>query len=71
MGKGVLKAVKNVESMLLPALKGMDPTQQEAIDNKMKEVDGTDNKSSVGAVRIPPFLPFPANFHLFPPRLYD
>uniref|UniRef100_A0A7S0Z6W8 phosphopyruvate hydratase n=1 Tax=Hemiselmis tepida TaxID=464990 RepID=A0A7S0Z6W8_9CRYP len=52
MGKGVLKAVKNVETMLAPALKGMDPTQQQAIDDKMKEIDGSANKNVVGANAI-------------------
>jgi len=52
MGKGVQKAVKNVETMLAPALKGMDPTQQQAIDDKMKEVDGSANKNNVGANAI-------------------
>merc|ERR1719379_3059271 len=55
LGKGCLTAVNNVHTMLAPALKGMDVTQQTAIDNKMvHEVDGTTNewgwcKSKVGA----------------------
>jgi len=52
MGKGVQKAVKNVETMLAPALKGMDPTQQQVIDDKMKEIDGSANKNVVGANAI-------------------
>ncbi len=52
MGKGVLKAVKNVESVIAPALKGMDVTQQEAIDKKMMDLDGTPNKTNLGAVRV-------------------
>ena len=42
LGKGCLKAVKNVNEVLSPALKGMDVTKQELIDKKMvEEVDGT------------------------------
>ena len=42
LGKGCLQAVKNVNEILSPALKGMDVTQQEKIDRKMvEEVDGT------------------------------
>ena len=42
LGKGCLQAVQNVHEHLAPALKGMDVTQQEAIDRKMvEEVDGT------------------------------
>lgn len=41
-GKGVTKAVSNVNNIISPALKGMDPMKQEAIDWKMvKELDGT------------------------------
>merc|ERR1711935_1077642 len=49
MGKGVLQAVKNVEEILGPAVKGMDPTEQQAIDDIMIKLDGTPNKSSLGA----------------------
>jgi enolase len=48
-GKGVKKAVLNVQDQIRPALKGMDATQQDAIDARMIEVDGTENKSSLGA----------------------
>ena len=42
LGKGCLKAVSNVNTILAPALKGMDVTHQTAIDNKMvREIDGT------------------------------
>lgn len=42
LGKGVQKAVANVHTMLHPALKGMDVTQQVKIDRKMvEEIDGT------------------------------
>ena len=49
MGKGVLAAVKNVNDVLGPALVGMDPTDQGAIDAKMIELDGTPNKGTYGA----------------------
>ena len=48
-GKGVLKAVANVNGPIADALSGMDVTQQEEIDRKMIELDGTDNKGSLGA----------------------
>jgi hypothetical protein len=44
MGKGVLKAVANVNEKIAPALIGMDPTQQAKIDKVMLELDKTDNK---------------------------
>lgn len=49
MGKGVLKAVNNVNEHIAPLVIGMDVTKQEDIDNKMIEADGTDNKSKFGA----------------------
>lgn len=52
LGKGVLKAVKNVNDLLGPAVAGMDPTQQEAIDQVMLDLDGTPNKSKLGANAI-------------------
>ena len=51
-GKGVLKAVNNVNSTLAPALKGMDITHQEDIDTHMIELDGTPNKTHLGANAI-------------------
>ena len=48
-GKGVLKAVSNVNNIISPALKGMSVFEQRAIDSKMRELDGTDNKSRLGA----------------------
>jgi enolase len=51
-GKGVLKAVENVKGDIAVALKGMDAADQAAIDNKMLEVDGTDNKAKLGANAI-------------------
>jgi len=45
LGKGVSKAVNNVNSIIAPALIGMDPTQQQAIDDKMiNDLDGTQNE---------------------------
>lgn len=51
-GKGVLRAVGNVNQILGPAISGMDPTNQEAIDKKLLQVDGTPNKSKYGANAI-------------------
>lgn len=52
MGKGVLKAVQNVIGTLNDELKGEYLFDQSAIDSKMIAVDGTDNKSSIGANAI-------------------
>jgi len=52
MGKGVLKAVANVNKVLGPMILGADPTQQLAIDNMMIAKDGTENKSNLGANAI-------------------
>ena len=49
LGKGVLTAVGNVNTILGPAVLGMDPGDQRAVDRKMIEMDGTTNKSSMGA----------------------
>jgi len=54
MGKGVLKAVKNVNKTITPKLLGLDPIAQETIDNIMLKVDGTDNKDKLGANAILP-----------------
>ena len=51
-GKGVLKAVANVNKILGPAVKGMDVRGQQAIDRRMIELDGTPNKAAVGANAI-------------------
>ena len=48
-GLGVLKAVANVNEVIAPALIGMPATDQEAIDRKLIELDGSDNKSRLGA----------------------
>lgn len=52
MGKGVLKAVDNLNKIIAPALIGMDPTKQLEVDNKMIELDGTENKGKLGANAI-------------------
>lgn len=52
LGKGVLKAVANVNKVLGPAVIGMDPAAQEEIDNKMLKLDGTPNKAKYGANSI-------------------
>jgi len=51
-GKGVLKAVKNVNEIIAPALRGKDVTKQREIDELMIELDGTENKSKLGANAI-------------------
>ena len=51
-GKGVLKAVQNVNEKIAPALTGYDVTQQAAIDGEMLSLDGTPNKSKLGANAI-------------------
>ncbi len=48
-GKGVLRAVANVQERIAPALLGMDAAQQRAVDQRMIELDGTPNKASLGA----------------------
>jgi enolase len=52
LGKGVLQAVENVESILGPELTGMDASNQKLIDATMIALDGTENKSSLGANAI-------------------
>ena len=52
LGKGVLNAVENVESILGPELTGMDATNQRLIDATMIAIDGTENKSKLGANAI-------------------
>lgn len=51
-GKGVLKAVENVKTTIRPAVLGMDAEDQTAIDRKMIELDGTENKGRLGANAI-------------------
>ena len=48
-GKGVQKAVKNIETKILPELLGRDATDQVGIDHAMLAVDGTANKGKLGA----------------------
>jgi len=52
LGKGVLKAVKNVNEQIANALMGYDVAQQAAIDQVMIDLDGTPNKSKLGANAI-------------------
>jgi enolase len=51
-GKGVLKAVKNVNGIIAPALLGSEVTDQTGLDAMMIELDGTPNKSKLGANAI-------------------
>ena len=51
-GKGVLKAVQNITETIAPALAGSDVTEQAKIDQRMIELDGTENKSKLGANAI-------------------
>src|SRR5260221_12751356 len=52
LGKGVLKAVDNINTKIAPELIGLDPRDQEAIDQLMIELDGTPNKAKLGANAI-------------------
>src|SRR3954449_6599329 len=49
VGRGVSKAVENVNTKIAPELIGLDPRDQEAIDALMSELDGTPNKAKFGA----------------------
>lgn len=51
-GKGVLKAVENVNTAIFNALKGMDARRQSELDQTMLALDGTENKSKLGANAI-------------------
>jgi enolase len=51
-GKGVLKAVANVQGSIGPALEGMDAYEQRAIDRALLALDGSDDKSNLGANAI-------------------
>jgi enolase len=51
-GKGVLRAVRNVTEIILPAVRGMDAADQAALDAKLCAVDGTANKDKLGANAI-------------------
>ncbi|RUO34744.1 phosphopyruvate hydratase [Aliidiomarina soli] len=52
LGKGVLKAVANINGAIAEALKGHDAMHQQAIDDVMLKLDGTDNKEKLGANAI-------------------
>jgi enolase len=52
LGKGVRNAVAAIEEQILPALRGMDATDQMGIDRTMLDLDGTDNKGKLGANSI-------------------
>jgi len=52
LGKGVRKAVENVNGPIAQALRGLDPTRQEAIDRRMLALDGTPSKAKLGANAI-------------------
>jgi enolase len=52
MGKGVLQAVANVETVIAPELEGMDASNQRLIDKTMIELDGSPNKGKLGANAI-------------------
>ncbi|MBQ8218862.1 MAG: phosphopyruvate hydratase [Bacilli bacterium] len=52
LGKGVLKAVSNVNNIIRDKIIGMESDNQELLDNTMIELDGTDNKSKLGANAI-------------------
>ena len=49
MGKGVLKAVQNVNTIIAPELEGMNAYDQPQIDKTLIELDGTENKGRLGA----------------------
>ncbi len=51
-GKGVLKAVENVHNIIAPKITGLDAVDQAFIDNLLIELDGTENKSNLGANAI-------------------
>jgi len=52
LGKGVLKAVANVNEIIAPALEGLSPFDQPAIDRELIALDGTENKGKLGANAI-------------------
>jgi len=52
LGKGVLKAVENIESILAPELTGMDASNQRLLDATMISLDGSENKGRIGANAI-------------------
>lgn len=52
LGKGVKKAVENVNTLIAPVVVGKDPTKQFEIDQLLLDLDGTENKSKLGANAI-------------------
>ncbi|MDT4897433.1 MAG: enolase [Acidobacteriota bacterium] len=52
LGRGVTKAVSNVNEIIKPKLIGKDPSQQKSIDRLLRELDGTPNKGKIGANAI-------------------
>jgi enolase len=52
LGKGVVTAVANINDLIAPKLKGLDASDQAAIDQAMIDLDGTDNKARLGANAI-------------------
>ena len=52
LGKGVLKAIENVNTVLGQGILGMNPQDQFGVDKKLLEIDGTENKSKYGANAI-------------------
>jgi len=52
LGKGVLKAVSNVNEKIAPELKGIDVFEQNSIDKLLIAIDGTENKGNLGANAI-------------------
>ncbi|WP_078429231.1 phosphopyruvate hydratase [Alkalihalobacterium alkalinitrilicum] len=51
-GKSVYKAIENIKQIIAPAIIGMDATNQVAVDRKLIELDGSENKSNLGANSI-------------------
>ncbi|MBN1618703.1 phosphopyruvate hydratase [Candidatus Dojkabacteria bacterium] len=51
-GKGMLKSVNNIEKVIAPEIIGMNPENQEELDNKMIKIDGTPNKANLGGNSI-------------------
>jgi len=52
MGKGVMKVVENIEERIAPALCGLTAADQKNVDTVMRDLDGTENKSNLGANAI-------------------
>src|SRR3989344_3782087 len=51
-GMGVLKAIKNIDGPIADALRGMEVQEQKKLDARMRDLDGTPNKSKLGANAI-------------------